>query len=90
LDVQAAGAATGGIPAAGYNPLMQVLHVLPIVSGWMVQKEGTNFPIAIHGDRERAIATARESAIREHALLRVHKRDGSVESEESFLADPRG
>ncbi len=63
------------------------VHVVPSADGWAVEEDGNQ--LSVHntqGDAERA---ARQEAIRDHAELVVHGRDGRIERKNSYGNDPR-
>jgi hypothetical protein len=63
------------------------VHVVPSGDEWAIEEGGQQ--MSVHRTQEEAEKIAREEAIRAHAELVVHGRDGRIERKDSFGHDPR-
>ena len=60
-----------------------VYHVAPRMARWTVEREGGD-PAAICDDKAAAVRLAQELARTRHALLVLHREDGSVHAEHHY------
>jgi hypothetical protein len=60
-----------------------IYHVAPRMGRWMVEEEG-NQPAATCAEKETAVRLAQELARTRHALLVLHRDDGSVHAEHHY------
>ena len=63
------------------------VHVVPAGEEWAVEEGGRQ--LSTHHTQAEAEKFARDEAMRAHAELVVHGRDGQVERKDSFGHDPR-
>ena len=63
------------------------VHVVPSGDEWAVEEGGRQ--LSTHTTQREAEQAAREEAIRAHAELVIHGRNGQVERKDSFGNDPR-
>jgi hypothetical protein len=62
--------------------------VSPREDGWAVQHEGTERASTVTPTKEEALALGRDMARREEVELVVQRRDGTIESKDSYGRDP--
>jgi hypothetical protein len=62
------------------------LHVVPAGEEWAVEEGGTQ--LSTHRTQAEAEKFARDEAVRAHAELVVHGRDGQIERKDNFGHDP--
>ena len=60
-----------------------VYHVAPSFGRWTVEEEG-RYPAATCAEKATAVRLAQELARARHALLVVHRDDGSVHAEHHY------
>ena len=60
-----------------------VYHVAPRMGHWTVEEEG-RFPAATCAEKATAVRLAQELARGKHALLVLHRDDGSVHAEHHY------
>jgi hypothetical protein len=60
-----------------------VYHVAPRLGRWAVEEEGS-YPAATCSEKATAVRLAQELARSRHALLVVHRDDGSVHAEHHY------
>ena len=60
-----------------------IYHVAPRMGGWTVEKEGGD-PAATCADKAIAVRLAQELARTRHALLVLHRDDGSIHAEHHY------
>ena len=63
------------------------VHVVPSGDEWAVEEGGRQ--LSTHRTQREAEQAAREEAVRAHAELVIHGRNGQVERKDSFGNDPR-
>jgi hypothetical protein len=63
------------------------IHVVPSSDGWKVEEGGRQ--LSTHETQAEAEKFARDEAMRSHAELVIHGRDGQIERKDSFGHDPR-
>ena len=63
------------------------VHVVPSGDGWAVE-EG-DWQLSTHRTQAEAEKSGRDEAMRAHAELVVHGRDGRIERKNSYGNDPR-
>ena len=61
-----------------------VYHVAPRQGRWTVEEEEGSHPAATCAEKETAVRLAQELARVRHALLVVHRDDGSVHAEHRY------
>jgi len=62
--------------------------ISPRDEGWAVQHEGTQRAYTVAPTKEEAVRLGREMARQEKVELVVQKRDGTIESKDSYGQDP--
>lgn len=68
----------------------KVYHVSPDQGGWMVKAEGGSRKLSTHSHKPEAVAAARERAQSDNlGQVIVHKKDGTIQTEYTYGADPR-
>ena len=60
-----------------------IFHVAPRMGRWLVEQEGGD-PAASCADKATAVRLAQEMARTRHALLVLHRDDGSVHAEHHY------
>ena len=65
-------------------------HVTPLGDAWRVKRAGTRRADSIHFSKPEALARAKALATRRGlGQVRVHRRDGEIQSEYTYGTDPR-
>ncbi len=70
-------------------PAAKSIHVVPAADEWRVEAAGRELCSHHHRTQADAEKCAREEAMRDHAELVIHGRDGQIERKDSFGHDPR-
>lgn len=65
-------------------------HVVPVEKGkqWAVKVEGNGRATSVHDTQKEAIEIARKIAIKNHAELSIHNRQGKIREKNSYGNDP--
>jgi len=82
MDAQQRETCSGSIHMAAKS-----IHVVPAGNRWVVEENGQH--ISTHSTQSEAEAFGRDEALRAHAELVVHGRDGQIERKNSYGHDPR-
>ena len=67
-----------------------IYHVTPVGDAWRVEREGARRAASIRSRRSDAIARAKALATRRGlGQVKVHRRDGQIQTEYTYGKDPR-
>ena len=69
------------------------VHIVPRANGWAVKNSNASRASSLHDRKIDACAAGRNSAIKQHAELYVHNKDGRIGYKNSYGNDsfpPRG
>jgi hypothetical protein len=64
------------------------IHVVPHESGWATRREGASRVGSIHPTQTEATGAARNTALREHGEVVIHRPDGRIRDANSYGNDP--
>ncbi len=64
------------------------IHVVPNSNGWDVKKDNAERASGHYGTKVEAEQAARDQARREKTELIIHRKDGRIESRDSYGNDP--
>lgn len=59
-------------------------HVIPMNDGWKVRKGGAERALKSFDNEQAAIEFARTVSKNQHSELYIHKKDGTVQTKESY------
>jgi len=63
-------------------------HVTPHKNGWAVKGAGNSRATSVHNTQVEAIASARETAIREGSEMLIHGENGRIRERNTYGNDP--
>jgi len=67
-----------------------VLHIVPNANGWEVKRQGSGETEWLVDNKDNAVNHAREMAkANQPSQIVIHTRDGRIETEHTYGADPR-
>ena len=64
------------------------IHVVPHESGWATRREGASRVGSTHQTQTKATEAARNTALREHGEVVIHRPDGRIRDANSYGNDP--
>jgi hypothetical protein len=64
------------------------IHVVPHKSGWATRREGASRVGSTHPTQTGATEAARNTALREHGEVVIHRANGRIRDSNSYGNDP--
>lgn len=64
------------------------IHVVPHQAGWAARREGASRAGSTHQTQAEATAAARNTALREHGEVVIHRSNGRIRDANSYGNDP--
>ncbi len=63
-------------------------HVVPHKDGWAVRGAGSQRASSVHRTQKDAIRSARNTALRQHTEVVIHRPNGQIRDRNSYGNDP--